>query len=137
MYLRVLTPVTRVDNCAAGVRLDGFLAESEGLFGDLHLRHFARHYQVSSVKSGSGQPPDRVQISSCDDEAGLKLFFSDPVSGPPNWNFKRRNAKKNVRKSDMQRTCPSDCAKHGPGSNYSPVETAFRKRVVVVADIRK
>ena len=29
------------DNCAAGVRLDGFLAESEGLSGDLGLRHFA------------------------------------------------------------------------------------------------
>ena len=50
--------------CAAGVRLDGFLAESEGLSGDLGLRHFANNYQVSSVKSGSGQPPDRAQICS-------------------------------------------------------------------------
>ena len=50
--------------CAAGVRLDGFLAESEGLSGDLGLRRFANNYQVSSVKSGSGQPPDRAQICS-------------------------------------------------------------------------
>ena len=52
--------------CAAGVRLDGFLAESEGLSGDLDLRHFATNYQVSSVKSGSGEPPDRAQICACD-----------------------------------------------------------------------
>ncbi len=91
------------NNCAAGVRLDGFLAESDGLSGYLHLRHFAKHYQVSSAQSGSGQPPDRAQICSFDDdEAGLKLFFSEPVSGPPKWNFSRRNAKKNVIKSDIE-----------------------------------
>ena len=90
--------------CAAGVRLDGFLAESEGLSGDLHLRHFAKHYQVSSVKSGSGQPPDRAQICSfVDVEARLKLFFSEPVSGPPKGNLRHRNAKKSVRNVDRAR----------------------------------
>ena len=49
---------------AEGARLDGFLAESKGLFGNLGLRHFANNYQVSSAKSGSGQPPDRAQICS-------------------------------------------------------------------------
>ena len=57
--------------CAAGVRLDGFLAESEGLSGDLGLRHFPNNYQVSSVKSGSGQPPDRAQICSFDDDVAV------------------------------------------------------------------
>ena len=85
----VVTTAGNASYCAAGVRLDGFLAESEGLSGDLHLRHFAKHYQVSSVKSGSGQPPDRAQICPmllmmC----RLILFFSEPVSGPPKWNFK-------------------------------------------------
>ena len=74
--------------CAAGVRLDGFLAESEGLSGDLGLRHFANNYQVSSVKSGSGQPPDRAQICPMLLMCRLILFFSEPVSGPPKWNFK-------------------------------------------------
>ena len=48
------------------VRLDGFLAESQGLSEDLQLRHFAKHYQVSGVKSWSGQPPDRADICSYD-----------------------------------------------------------------------
>ena len=61
--------------CAAGVRLDGFLAESEGLSGDLGLRHFAKYYQVSSAKNGSGQPPDRAQICSCDDDVPFNTFF--------------------------------------------------------------
>ena len=93
------------DFCAAGVRLDGFLAESEGLSGDLGLRHFANNYQISSVKSGSGQPPDRAQICSFDDDADVpfNIFFSEPVSGPPKWNFRRGNAKKSVKKVDRAR----------------------------------
>ena len=102
------------------------------------MRHFAKHYQVSGVKSWSGQPPERAQICSLsDDEAGLKLFFSEPVSGPPKVHLRHRNTKKSVKNVDRTRTEASNCAKHGPGSNYSPVETTFRKRVVVVAGIRK
>ena len=83
--------------CAAGVRLDGFLAESEGLSGDLDLRHFATNYQVSSVKSGSGEPPDRAQICApCADP--VLIFFSEPILGPPNVDFSRENAKMNVKK---------------------------------------
>ena len=66
-------------------------------------------------------------------EAGLKLFFSEPVSGPPKVNLRHRNVKMNVQKSDIATTMSPNCAKRGPGSNYSPVETTFRKRVVVVA----
>ena len=67
---------THQNYCAAGVRLDGFLAESEGLSGDLGLRHFANNYQVSSVKSGSGQPPDRAQICSfVVDDVPFNTFF--------------------------------------------------------------
>ena len=82
-----LTILYLVDYCAAGVRLDGFLAESEGLSGDLGLRDFANNYQVSSAKSGSGQPPDRAQICSFDD-VPFNIFFSGLISGPPKWNFK-------------------------------------------------
>jgi len=62
---------------AEGARLDGFLAESEGPIRDPVLSHFAKDYVFPSAESGSGQPPDRAQICSCDDvdEAGLKLFF--------------------------------------------------------------
>ncbi len=67
------------------------------------------------------------------DEAVLKLFFSEPVSGPPKVNLRHRNVKMNVQKSDIATTMSPNCAKRGPGSNYSPVETTFRKRVVVVA----
>ena len=66
-YIRLT--ICNINYCAAGVRLDGFLAESEGLSGDLDLRHFATNYQVSSVKSGSGNPPDRAQICSFVDVA--------------------------------------------------------------------
>ena len=75
-------------------------------------------------------------VRMCDD-AVLKLFFSEPVSGPPKVNLRHRNTKKSVKNVDRTRTEASNCAKHGPGSNYSPVETTFRKRVVVVAGIRK
>ena len=47
---------------SAKIYSEWLIAESEGLSGDLHLRHFGNNYQVSSVKSGSGQPPDRAQI---------------------------------------------------------------------------
>ena len=76
---------------AGGAQLNRSLGEFEGPIRDLDLRLFATTYQVSSAESGSGEPPDRAQICAMmcdDDEAGLKLFFSEPVSGPPNWNFK-------------------------------------------------
>ena len=64
--------------CApAGVRLDGFLAESKGPIRDPNLSRFATVSAFSSAQSGSGQPPDRAQICPfADVEAGLKLFFS-------------------------------------------------------------
>ena len=100
---------------------------------------FATTQTFSRPQSGSGQPPDRAQICSFDDddEARVDLVFSEPVSGPPKVNLRHRNTKKSVKNVDRTRTEASNCAKHGPGSNYSPVETTFRKRVVVVAGIRK
>ena len=50
------------DFCAAGVRLDGFLAESEGPIRDPDLSNFAKDYQFWSLESGSGESPDRAQI---------------------------------------------------------------------------
>ena len=42
------------------------------------------------------------------------IFFSEPICGPPKWNFQWRNAKMNVQKSDMQRVCPSRVSNLGP-----------------------
>ena len=64
-------------------------------------------------------------------------FLFEPVSRPAKVNLRHRNTKKSVKNVDRTRTEASNCAKHDPGSNYSPVETTFRKRVVVVAGIRK
>ena len=49
---------------AEGARLDGFLAESEGPIRDPVLARFPKVATFSSAQSGSGQPPDRAQISS-------------------------------------------------------------------------
>ena len=88
--------------CAAGVRLDGFLAESEGPIRDPVLARFPKVAAFSSAQSGSGQPPDRAQICPSvdvvDDEAVSSLFFFEQVSGPPNVNLRHRNAKKSVKK---------------------------------------
>ena len=47
-----------------------------------------------------------VRVMMC--EAGLKLFFSEPILGPPNVDFSRENANMNVKKSDIARTSPSE-----------------------------
>ena len=98
---------------------------------------FATTHTFSSAQSGSGQPPDRAQICSFADDVPFNIFLYEPVSEPPKVNLRHRNVKMNVQKSDIATNISPNCAKHGPGSNYSPVETAFRKRVVVVAGIRK
>ena len=46
----------------------------------------------------------------------FKLFFSEPILGPPEWTFGRRNAKMNVKKVDSTRTETSNCAKLGSGT---------------------
>ena len=56
---------------AGGAQLNRSLEEFEGPIRDLDSRLFATNYQVSSAKSGSGEPPDRAQICA--------LLF-DPVS---------------------------------------------------------
>ena len=38
-----------------------------------------------------------------DDVTVLKLFFSEPILGPPEWTFGRRNAKTSVKKVDSTR----------------------------------
>ena len=48
--------------------------------------------------------------------ATLKLFFSEPILGPPEWTFGRRNAKMNIKKLDSTRTETSNCAKSGSGT---------------------
>ena len=60
---------------AGGAQLNRFLGELEGPIRDLDLRLFAKYYEVSSVKCGSGELPDRAQICACDDEAVSNFFF--------------------------------------------------------------
>ena len=102
---------------AGGAQLNRSLGELEGPIRDLDLRLFAKDYEVSSVKSGSGEPPDRAQI--CAPVLvvyRLILFFSEPILGPPEWTFGRRNAKKSVKKVDSTRHVATNCAKPGSGS---------------------
>ena len=47
---------------AGGAQLNRSLGEFEGPIRDPVLARFAKHYQVSSAESGSGEPPDRAQI---------------------------------------------------------------------------
>ena len=65
------------------------LSRIGGSVRDPDLAHFANVSAFSSVQNGSGEPPDRAEMCSCDVEARLKLFFSEPVSGPPKVNIKR------------------------------------------------
>ena len=53
-----------------------------------------------SVRATSRSSSD-LFVCPLSDEAGLKLFFSEPVSGPPKVNLQHRNVKMNVRKSDI------------------------------------
>ena len=93
---------------AGGAQLNRSLGEFEGPIRDLDLRLFATNYQVSSVKSGSGEPPDRAQICALFFDPVSNFFFSEPILGPPNVDFSRENAKMNVKKSDIARTSPSE-----------------------------
>ena len=93
---------------AGGAQLNRFLGELEGPSGDLDLRYFATVSAFSSAESGSGEPPDRAQICPMMFDPVFKLFFSEPILGPPNVDFSRENAKMNVKKSDIARTSPSE-----------------------------
>ena len=46
----------------------------------------------------------------------LLRFFSEPILGPPEWTFGRRNAKKSVKKVDSTRHVATNCAKPGSGT---------------------
>ena len=79
---------------AGGAQLNRSLGELEGPIRDPVLARFPKVAAFSSAESGSGEPPDRAQICACDvclSEASLKLFFSEPILGPPEWTFGRRN----------------------------------------------
>ena len=86
---------------AGGAQLNRSLGEFEGPIRDPVLARFAKHYQVSSAESGSGEPPDRAQICAmlvilmC----RLILFFSEPILGPPNVDFSRENEKMDSKKT--------------------------------------
>ena len=80
---------------AGGAQLNRFLGELDGPSGDLDLRLFATVSAFSSAESGSGEPPDRAQICALLlFDASLKLFFPEPILGPPRWGYFRENAKK-------------------------------------------
>ena len=74
------------------------------------MRLFANVSAFSCAESGSGEPPDRAQICAPPppSDASLKLFFSEPILGPPKVNLRHRNGKMNVKKSDIGRASPSE-----------------------------
>ena len=92
---------------AGGAQLNRSLGEFEGPIRDLDLRLFATNYQVSSAKSGSGEPPDRAQICAMLLSDPVLIFFSEPILGPPNVRLRHRNARMSVKKSDIARKYPS------------------------------
>ena len=82
-----------------GAQLNRSLGELEGPIRDPVLARFPKVAAFSSAESGSGEPPDRAQICAMMmlmSEAVLKLFFSEPILGPPEWTFGRRNTKKSA-----------------------------------------
>ena len=101
---------------AGGAQLNRSLGELEGPIRDPVLARFPKVAAFSSAESGSGEPPDRAQICPMMMMCRLILFFSGPVSGPPEWTFGRGNAKKSVKKVDSTRHVATNCAKPGSGS---------------------
>ena len=103
---------------AGGAQLNRSLGELEGPIRDPVLARFPKVAAFSSAESGSDEPPDRAQICAmlllvvC----RVKLFFSEPILGPPEWYFGRGNAKKSVKKVDSIRHVATNCAKPGSGS---------------------
>ena len=83
---------------AGGAQLNRSLGEFEGPIRDPVLARFPRVAAFSSAESGSGEPPDRAQICAMMCEAGLKLFFSEPILGPPKVRLRHRNARMSVKK---------------------------------------
>ena len=73
----------------------------------LDSSNFAKDYHVSSAESGSGEPPDRAQICPPMFDPVFKLFFSEPILGPPKVRLRHRNARMSVKKSDIARKYPS------------------------------
>ena len=89
-------------------QLYSFLGDFEGPFEDLDLRHFATVSAFSSSKSGSSEAPERAQICAMMFDVPTFIFFSEPILGPPKVDFSRENEKRNVKKSDIARTSPSE-----------------------------
>ena len=83
---------------AGGAQLNRSLGELEGPIRDPVLARFPKVAAFSSAESGSGEPPDRAQICAPPFDASLKLFFSEPILGPPNVDFSRENEKMDSKK---------------------------------------
>ena len=93
MRLRRCFEIAKPRRSAGGAQLNRSLGELEGPIRDPVLARFPKVAAFSSAESGSGEPPDRAQICAPMSEACLKLFFSEPILGPPNVDFSRENEK--------------------------------------------
>ena len=115
---------------AGGAQLNRSLGELEGPIRDPVLARFPKVAAFSSAESGSGEPPDRAQICAMwmmwMSVTGLKLFFSEPILGPPKVDFSRENAKKSVKKVDSTRHVATNCAKSGSPSLESELKLSRR-----------
>ena len=101
MIMNVLSSLLRRRRCfenakprrsAGGAQLNRFLGELEGPIRDPFLARFPKVAAFSSAESGSGEPPDRAQICPMLLKP-FQTFFSEPILGPPEWNFGRRTRK--------------------------------------------
>ena len=93
---------------AGGAQLNRSLGELEGPISDPVLARLPKVAAFSSAESGSGEPPDRAQICpACDVDPVYSSFFSEPILGPLEWTFGRRNAKTSVKKSTTAWPCPA------------------------------
>ena len=97
--------------------LNRSLGEFEGPIRDPVLARFPKVAAFSSAESGSDEPPDRAQICPMSDVASLKLFFSEPILGPPNVDFSRENGKMDSKQPVSTRHTATNCAKRGSGTN--------------------
>ena len=82
---------------AGGAQLNRSLGELEGPIRDPILARFPKVAAFSSAESGSGEPPDRAQICALMSPFS-KLFFSEPILGPPKVKLRHRNARMSVKK---------------------------------------
>ena len=101
----------QIHNCAAGVRLDGFLAESDGPIRVPSLSCFATVSAFSSAQSGSGNLQIELKtVRSSFDDASLIFFLSrflDHQNAILSDETRKRTSEKVILSEYVHRTAPN------------------------------